>query len=381
MDDLPPHLYRRDALAAGRDPATVRRALRLEAGVRAHGAYPVYTLAHLARLTGASWRYLRDVVARRRDPYVDISRPKRDGSTRPISCPEPILMDVQRWLLHQIVCACEVHSASYAYRRQLSIVDCARLHVGARWLVKLDIHDFFDSVSERRVFRIFEDLGYPPLLSLELARLCTRAPADGPIARSFTTYRDKAPYAVAIEGSLPQGAPTSGALANAAMLSVDAELAAFAAAAGLVYTRYSDDLTLSAGPDFSRRRAAAVVNQAAAAVGREGFRLHRAKTRIVPPGARHIVLGLLVDDWGVRLLPEYKRRLELHVRGVAKFGLAEHARHRNFNSILSMINHVDGGIAFAASVEPAFAHGLRNTWNDALRDRGYPINIPEARSP
>lgn len=121
-----------------------------------------------------------------------------------------------------------------------------------------------------------------------------------------------------------------------------------------------------------RRAATAVVSRAGEALERAGFGLHRAKTRIVPPGARHIVLGLLVDDAGVRLRPEYKRRLELHVRGVRKFGLAEHARQRSFDSILSMINHVDGGIAYAQSVEPDFAHRLRDEWNGTLMERGFP---------
>lgn len=373
MVDLPPHLYEREALAAGRDPKVVRRAVEVAGTIRSHGGYPIYTLSHLSQLTGAPWRYLRDVVARRRDPYLDVVRRKRNGTTRPISSPEPFLMDTQRWILHHVAESCEVHEASYAYRRNRSVLECARRHMGARWLVKLDIHDFFESVGEGRVNRLFKGLGYPPLLSLELARLCTRARGEPPFRRSFHRYRHKAPYAVEAIGCLPQGAPTSGMLANAAMLSVDAELAALAASTGLTYTRYSDDMTFSAGDGFSRQQAGAVVNQVSAALGRGGFRLHRDKTRVVPPGARQIVLGLLVDENEVRLLPEYKRRLEVHVRGVAKFGLAEHAQHRNFNSVLSMINHVDGGLAFAASVEPDFADGLRESWDRALHERGYPV--------
>jgi RNA-directed DNA polymerase len=335
----------------------------------------VYTLAHLAQLAGVSWRFLRDVVARNRDPYIEITRPKRDGTMRPIVSPEPVLMDTQRWLLHHVVCACDSHPASYAYQRQRSIVACAQLHVGARWLIKLDVHNFFGSVSERRIYRVFQQLGYPSLLCFELARLCTRWEGRGGSMRIPSRHGLEAPYPVEAEGSLPQGAPTSGALANAAMRPVDTELAAYAASSKLVYTRYSDDLTFSAVADFSRQDAIKVISQTAAALRCQGFDLHQAKTRIVPPGARHIVLGLLVDDAGVRLLSEFKRRLELHVRGVTKFGLAAHAGHRHFDSILSMVNHVDGGIAFAQSVEPAFAERLRDTWSEALAASGYPVAL------
>ena len=142
----------------------MRRVLEVQRTITARGAQPVYTLAHLARLTGVSWRYLREIAARRRDPYLDITRPKRDGTTRPIASPEPVLMDVQRWILRNVLCACDVHPASYAYRKGRSIVDCARVHIGARWLLKLDLHEFFGTVGERRVFRVFEALGYASCL-------------------------------------------------------------------------------------------------------------------------------------------------------------------------------------------------------------------------
>lgn len=97
VTDLSPQDRRREAGDLGRDPAVTERAIQLSQDLVAKGAAPVLTLGELAFRTGAPARYLREIVDRRSDPYNEIVRPKRDGSTRPISSPEPVLMDVHRW--------------------------------------------------------------------------------------------------------------------------------------------------------------------------------------------------------------------------------------------------------------------------------------------
>lgn len=372
MNALPPHLYSLEARRRGVDGETIHRAVQVTRTVSEHGATPILTLKHLAELTGASYRYLRDVVARRRDPYLGITRPKKNGETRAISSPEPVLMDVQRWILHRVLATCNTHAASFAYQQGRSIVDCAAMHVGARWLVKVDVHNFFPSIREREVFPIFADLGYPRLLSLELTRICTRITGPGDPVMRHDRYQGKAPYDVSVTGSLPQGAPTSGMLANVVMKQADQALMVYADEQGLVFTRYSDDIVFSCTGEFSREKASAVVRRAAQTLKSQGLSIHWAKTRIITPGARKVVLGLLVDGDQPRLLPEFKRRLDVHLRGVERFGLPQHATHRHFASILSMVNHVDGCIAFASSVDRDYADKFADRWDSALRAGGYP---------
>lgn len=371
MPDLPPHLYAERGVAEGHPTAVVEKAAAEWARLRALGLTPVLTLGHLAHLTGVSYRYLREIVERKRDPYEDIIRIKRDGTTRPISSPEPVLMTVQRWILRNVLRSLEPHAASFAYHPGRSSVQCAEQHLGARWLVKLDLHDFFGTVDEVRVYRVLRDLGYAPLISFELARICTRM--KGERQYGFGMPEVIRSYAVARKGVLPQGAPTSGALANAAAAGLDRRLVGLAAAHGVVYTRYSDDLVFSAGASFDRNRAAALVGNVSGAVVDNGFVAHRKKTRVVPPGARHVVLGLVLGRGRLQLMPEFKRRVDVHIRGVAKFGLAEHVRHRSFRSIMSFVNHVDGCLSFAAAVEPGHAAEVRRRWDAALEAAGYPV--------
>ncbi|TYL54034.1 reverse transcriptase family protein [Agromyces mariniharenae] len=364
----PPHLYYRDGIALGVDPDVLERAADERARLRAQGAYPLLSLAHLAHETGASYTYLREVVSRTRDPYQDVAIPKADGGTRPISAPEPILMDVQRWILKHLLERTPTHPASFAYRPGTSIVHCAEQHAGASWMVKMDLHDFFGTVTETSVYRVFRRLGYAKLVSFELARITTRA-QNARYAPWLAGNRTIRAYSVDAEGVLPQGGPSSGQLANAAATRLDRLIQSFALEAGLTYTRYSDDLMFSSHAAFRRVDAVNVIRRVSGLTRAAGFSPHRNKSRIVPPGARRVVLGLLVDD-SVRLLPEHRRRIEVHIRACEKFGLAEHAAHRGFDSVFSFVDHLDGWISFALGVERDRAMVWRSRFNHVLSGAG-----------
>ncbi|HEY3558724.1 MAG TPA: reverse transcriptase family protein [Kribbella sp.] len=375
MDHPSPHLYRAQGVRLGIPEDVLERAISQTARNEEQRAGAILSLRHLAQLSGAPYLYLRKIVQRTIDPYAAIAIKKRGGGTRMLSAPEPILMDVQRLILRRALRSIESHPRSFAYQNNRSIVDCARLHVGAHWLIKLDLHDFFGSISEKRAYEVFNRQGYSNLVSFELARLCTRAGLRwAPPPPSADKYRAIPSYSTGNIGSLPQGGPTSGAIANAVATPLDHGLHTLADSAGLTYTRYSDDLTFSGASRFKRSDAAAFIRRVGPIVSSNGLLLHHRKTRVVPPGARHVVLGLLVDEHGVRLLPEFRRRVEVHVRGVRKFGLTAHVASRGFKSIFSFVNHVDGCLAFGASVDPDWADRTRAEWLDALIDNSFPID-------
>lgn len=369
MDPSTPHRYLRAGREAGVPEAILQASAAQTAQTQARGASPILSLGHLAHLTGAPYLYLREIVQRRRDPYDDIARPKRTGGTRRLSAPEPVLMDVHRLILRRALRNLPLHPFSYAYQEERNIQQCAQQHLGARWMLKFDLHDFFSQIKEHDVFRIFQGRGYSALVSLELARICTRAPIVS-FGSNTGRYGAIPTYGVNVSGRLPQGAPTSGALSNAVATPLDNDLYAFATDAGFVYTRYSDDMVMSTSNDFDRTQAIQIIREITRLVAAHRFRLHRKKTRVIPPGARHIVLGLLVDGDEVRLTPEFRRRIEVHIRGVREFGMVHHADHRGFRSLLSFISHVDGCLAFAKSVQPVWANNQRAAWQAALHDLG-----------
>ena len=92
-------------------------------------------------------------------------------------------------------------------------------------------------------------------------------------------------------------------------------------------------------------------------MGRIGLAPNISKTQIVPPGARKVVLGLVVNDSKPRLVKEFRDRLRQHLYYLerADVGPVEHAERRGFASIQGMRNHVTGLLAFARQIDLAFA--------------------------
>lgn len=377
MISASPHQYRKVAQSLGVKSEIVQRAIDQSRAVESKGLPPLLTLGHLAHMTGVDYKYLRSIVSRSHDAYKPFVIRKRSGGGRLIATPEPQLLAVQRWIAQRVLAKLPVHSASMAYAPGASPLSCARRHLGARWLVKFDIHDFFESISERRVYFVFRGCGYQPLVAFELARLCTRVHSQYTLVvpGGRSARRDAPGVIVAYDdprlGHLPQGAPSSPMLANLASRPLDDLLDRIAVRSDLVYTRYSDDVIFSTDADLTQDQVRTLIHDVARSFTAFGHVLHRKKITVAPPGSRKLVLGLLVDGDTIRLSRAYRGRLDSHVRGIEKFGLAEHAASRRFASIWGMLRHVYGLLAHAQSVDATYAVRLKTRLSTALNREGW----------
>ena len=366
----PSHLYTRTGREKNVPDSVIRAALETAQFTQRYGLPAVLTLRHLAHLTGADYGFLRKVVSRSAEqPYRVFAIRKRDGGKRFICVPTLQLGTTQSWLQQYVLSKLRPHWRSFAYAPGSSVVACAAEHCGNTWLIKVDIERFFESVTERAVYSVFRTFGYLPLVSLELARICTRVIPGGPPRYQLKledrqTYSVIPPYRSKFLGTLPQGAPSSPMLANLACWTLDEALHKAAQAEGLVYTRYADDLTFStAESTFDRKRAGKFVHKVYRLLDQHQFAPKTTKTKVIPPGAKKIVLGLLVDRERPRLTKEFRHRLEHHARGIQKFGLAAHAAHHNFDSTWGFRRHIEGLIAFAAMVDDEFARVMREAFS------------------
>ncbi|MGX6571440.1 reverse transcriptase family protein [Cupriavidus necator] len=339
---------------------------------------PVFTLRHLAYLTDCDYGLLRAIVGRSiQNPYRVFrihKRPSPDGQERyrTICAPDPQLLTVQRWLATNVLnhAASSIHSASKAFAPGCTLLHAAEPHCGAKWLIKVDVQNFFESVSEIAAYRVFRALGYQALVAFEFARLCTRL-GNSTLRRSHPQWlRDPwrcyeiAAYDHSLGriGHLPQGAPTSPMLANIAMHAADEVLHALAMSFRLTYTRYADDLIFSTtDPGFTRELASSVVRSVYSILGKYGFSPNVAKTQIVPPRARKVVLGLLVDEPSPRLPREFREKIRMHLYYIKKDGVgpAHHAARRGFTAVASLRNVLYGLAAFATQIEPQYGASIR----------------------
>lgn len=356
-----PQRYASGGRRQGVDATTLANALAALARIRATDPRitPVLTLRHFSVLTDLPYLFLRRTVARRgQAKYRLILLKKRipgRSAKRLIAIPPQSLAIAQRWLVDNVLRYAAAHPASFAFHPESSPVQAAEQHPNTRWLLKVDIEDFFHSVSEGMVSAIFARLGFPRLLAFEFARLCTigidRGQGKNPAAhKGPITF-----YASEYEGMLPQGAPSSPMLANLAMLKVDSLLARLGEDRGFRYSRYADDIAFSTSGEQTLAKMRGLQRDVCKILNEAGFRHNRRKTVIRGPGTRRIILGMLVDGPMPRLQRGYKDmiRLHLHYLSSPNYGAAQHALARK-TGVSSLYHHVRGLIGWAQQVEPAF---------------------------
>ncbi|WP_169976933.1 reverse transcriptase family protein [Tautonia rosea] len=282
--------------------------------------------------------------------YRRFTIPKRDGSERAIWAPMPTLKAAQHWILRNIAEKLPVHGAAHGFLAGRSILSNAGNHLNSKLVVKMDVKDFFPSVTFRRVKGIFRRAGYREQVATLLASICTESPRE-------IVEQDKTTYYVALgPRCLPQGAPTSPALTNTLCLRLDRRLDGLARSLGYRYTRYADDLTFSLPRAHEGdTRLGTLLGSARRVVESEGFSVRLEKTRVARPGARQQVTGLVVNgDASPRTPRKLRRQLRAAVHNL------QTGRPR---ADADTPQRLAGLISYLAMTDPTLAQTLRSQWN------------------
>lgn len=210
---------------------------------------------------------------------------KKTGEARMISAPMPDLKAAQRWILRNILEKLEVHDAAHGFRRNRSIITNAQPHVGADIVVKLDLQNFFQSISYKRVKELFCQLGYSEDAAKILGLICTVADLE---------EIDGINYRHTGRRCLPQGSPASPAISNLICDRLDSHLTQIAAERGFHFTRYADDLTFSGSKD-AWYGVYHLINKSKSIITNEGFTLNPNKIQILSKSVQQEVTGIVVN--------------------------------------------------------------------------------------
>lgn len=280
--------------------------------------------------------------------------PKQAGPPRLIEAPKPLLKGVQRKILREILDQVPAHDCAHGFRRRRSCITAAQLHAGEDIVITMDLKDFFPSIAIRSVHGLFRSLGYPWAVARLLAGLCdTATPAWVFDLVAPDNRHDAQTRHLFQQRHLPQGAPTSPALANLCARRMDSRLAGLARRLEARYTRYGDDLAFSGDRDFARR-ATRFTRAVTAICASEGLPVNHRKTRIMRQGDCQRLTGLVVNRH-VNVSRAGYDRLKATLWNCLRHGPAKQNRdnHTDFRA------HLDGKITWVENVNPHRGYRLR----------------------
>ena len=284
----------------------------------------IYNLRHLRKIFMIKKRE-QDIFfgENRSSLYRSFSVPKKSGGVRQIEAPCKRLKEMQRWIKDEIVDKFVVSEYATGFRKNMSIVDNARKHVGKELVINIDIKDFFPSVTYADVFLMFIYIGYRKDVAHLLTKLCTNA-----------------------ENVLPQGSPASPSISNHILLKLDKRLGKLAESIGADYSRYADDITIS-----GRKGVSTIIPLVEKIVEEEGFQVNKNKTRLQYNNQRQEVTGLIVNK-KISVSMEIENEIRNAIYFIKKYGIDDHMKHIGCNKsfyrehlygIAYFINMVDAG--------------------------------------
>ena len=298
----------------------------------AHGDFPfLYNPLQLAAFLCTNRKTLFDLVNYADDHYRRLELRKKSGGVRALDVPDDELKVIQRRIQRQILMKFSPSEYASAYVSRRTLPHHTAPHVGKRYLLKLDIADFFGSIRFEQIHRsVFHSGYFPKQIGVMLTKLCC------------------------FRGALPQGAPTSPAISNLVMRQFDRNMGRWCASRGIAYTRYSDDMAFS-----GERPLYPVYEKAKATLEEMGVTRNEQKTRFVSNAGRQSVTGLTVNE-KISVSREYKRRLRQEIYYALKFGAADSilkAEHRDFicegkPDAERYLQHLIGKVQFVLQIEP-----------------------------
>lgn len=275
--------------------------------------------AQLAAKINMDYSYFTYLVYVKTDEqnYTSYFLPKKRGGYRKIAAPCNKLRYVQRKIANFIYDEIKIKNCVHGFARGKDIKTNANYHLKRKYILNLDLKDFFDSITVNRVYGVFH--GYPFNFSEKLASCIAK----------IATY----------QGRLTQGSPLSPIISTLVCRRLDNELSAFATKYGLRYSRYADDITFSSVKpikEFFKENVATgeivLCEELVDIITRNDFQINGDKIRYQNKKERMEVTGLIINE-KLNLVKKYRNKIRAMLHAWKKFGYenAEKEYHCKFS--------------------------------------------------
>lgn len=264
--------------------------------------------------------------------------PKRTIGFRIIAQPTPRVKAVQRVIVNHLRLFTRIHDCAFAYRPALSIKQNAEQHKNSDYLLKIDIKNFFNSLTPKILFDSLMKQG------VELS------PSDKTVLAEFAfwnrTKKSKGNYVLSV------GASSSPYISNTIMYNFDITISAYCKECGVTYTRYADDLTFST----KHKNILPVIYRFVRNSLYEEFKgrlvLNEEKTIFSSKGNNRHVTGLVLTNNNAVSIGRSKKRYISALVHKFSLGQLDYYDSQNLKGLLS----------FARYIEPDFYERLKRKY-------------------
>lgn len=299
---------------------------------------PLSDEAALLTHLGLGAKELKKIWHFRTRMYSRFSISKGAGKVRTISAPDWRLKMLQHRLLPLLNQLYRLRSPVHGYVPDRSVKTNAEAHGRRRFVVNLDLKDYFPTITENRVRGLLRSLAIDPRVAEIVARLCC------------------------VNNHLPQGAPTSPSISNMVCYRLDTVLQQIAKDARAIYTRYADDITFSsyqppaplfegAIPRAGRFSPDLLASNLKEAFAANGFTIHPEKAHYADRNSRRIVTGVKINA-GLNVDRRYVRNIRAALHSVEKFGLiAAQKKFAAASGKSDLAAHLRGRISYVAHLK------------------------------
>jgi len=265
-------------------------------------------VADLLEIDYSQLKYHLYIIKRFKTTYTTFPISKKSGSYREISAPATALKIIQRKLNQVLQQVYQPKPSVHGFTLERSIVTNAEEHTKRRYILNIDLKDFFPSINFGRVRGLFMAVPYNLNASVAtvLAQICC--------------FRNE----------LPQGAPTSPVVSNMICAKMDSQLQKSAKQHRCFYTRYADDITFSthlrtfpaALAKFNSAGEVGVGNELKRIIDENGFKINPDKVRLQTKYRRQEVTGLTTNEFP-NVKRKYVRQIRAMLHAWRKFGLKD----------------------------------------------------------